>query len=128
MKYLSVNYNLCVKREKLRFLHNFLHIYFRSHKELRCREEELTKAQVQQRQHEENLRQREQELAAREIDLLERELTVMIIQQQNTPTPNKRRGKFKKSRLKLNKKEPGSNISAPSGKRRFYISQKKCNM
>nr|XP_033335125.1 mitogen-activated protein kinase kinase kinase 11-like isoform X7 [Megalopta genalis] len=82
--------------------------------ELRCREEELTKAQVQQRQHEENLRQREQELAAREIDLLERELTVMIIQQQNTPTPNKRRGKFKKSRLKLNKKEPGSNISAPS--------------
>ncbi|XP_011504937.1 PREDICTED: mitogen-activated protein kinase kinase kinase 10 isoform X2 [Ceratosolen solmsi marchali] len=82
--------------------------------ELRCREEELTKAQVQQRQHEENLRQREQELAAREIDLLERELTVMIIQQQNTPTPNKRRGKFKKSRLKLNKKEPGSKISAPS--------------
>ncbi|XP_043283929.1 uncharacterized protein [Venturia canescens] len=83
-------------------------------KELRCREEELTKAQVQQRQNEEILRQREQELAAREIDLLERELTVMIIQQQNTPTPNKRRGKFKKSRLKLNKKEPGSNISAPS--------------
>ncbi|KAL6431370.1 hypothetical protein ACFW04_007183 [Cataglyphis niger] len=82
--------------------------------ELRCREEELTKAQVQQRQHEENLRMREQELAAREIDLLERELTVMIIQQQNTPTPNKRRGKFKKSRLRLNKKEPGSNISAPS--------------
>ncbi|XP_015587931.1 mitogen-activated protein kinase kinase kinase 11 isoform X2 [Cephus cinctus] len=82
--------------------------------ELRCREEELTKAQVQQKQHEENLKQREQELAAREIDLLERELTVMIIQQQNTPTPNKRRGKFKKSRLKLNKKEPGSNISAPS--------------
>ncbi|XP_057328795.1 uncharacterized protein LOC130669759 isoform X3 [Microplitis mediator] len=82
--------------------------------ELRCREEELTKAQVQQKQQEENLRQREQELAAREIDLLERELTVMIIQQQSTPTPNKRKGKFKKSRLKLNKKEPGSNISAPS--------------
>ncbi|XP_028982096.1 mitogen-activated protein kinase kinase kinase 10 isoform X1 [Diachasma alloeum] len=83
-------------------------------KELRCREEELTKAQVQQRQQEENLRQREEELAAREIDLLEREITVMMIQQQSTPTPNKRRGKFKKSRLKLNKKEPGSNISAPS--------------
>lgn len=59
-------------------------------------------------------------MAAREIDLLERELTVMIIQQQNTPTPNKRRGKFKKSRLKLNKKEPGSNISAPSGKRDIF--------
>ncbi|XP_020707621.1 mitogen-activated protein kinase kinase kinase 11-like isoform X1 [Athalia rosae] len=82
--------------------------------ELRCREEELSKAQVQQRQHEENLRQREQELEAREIELLGRELTVMIIQQQNTPTPNKRLGKFKKSRLKLNKKEPGSNISFPS--------------
>lgn len=76
---------------------------------------------MQQRQHEENLRQREQELAAREIDLLEREITVMMIQQQNTPTPNKRRGKFKKSRLKLNKKEPGSNISAPSGKRYIRI-------
>ncbi|XP_074097996.1 mitogen-activated protein kinase kinase kinase 11 isoform X2 [Cotesia typhae] len=83
-------------------------------KELRCREEELSKAQVQQKQQEENLRQREQELAAREIDLLERELTVMIIQQQTVPTPNMRKGKFKKSRLKLNKKEPGSNISAPS--------------
>ncbi|XP_033209043.1 mitogen-activated protein kinase kinase kinase 10 isoform X2 [Belonocnema kinseyi] len=83
-------------------------------KELRCREEELTKAQVQQKQHEEHLRQREKELAAREIDLLERELTVMIIQQQTTPTPNKRRGKFKKSQLKSIKKEPGSNISAPS--------------
>ena len=76
---------------------------------------------MQQRQHEENLRQREQELAAREIAILERELTVMIIQQQNTPTPNKRRGKFKKSRLKLNKKEPGSNISAPSGKNIYFI-------
>lgn len=65
---------------------------------------------------------REQELAAREIDLLERELTVMIIQQQNTPTPNKRRGKFKKSRLRLNKKEPGSNISAPSGTKIIHSS------
>ncbi|KAJ8683822.1 hypothetical protein QAD02_019614 [Eretmocerus hayati] len=83
-------------------------------KELRSREEELTKAQVQQQQHEENLRQREQELAAREIDLLERELAVMIIQQQSTPTPNKRRGKFYGSKLKLIKKEPGSKISAPS--------------
>lgn len=77
---------------------------------------------MQQRQHEENLRMREQELAAREIDLLERELTVMIIQhtQNTTPTPNKRRGKFKKSRLRLNKKEPGSNISAPSGMEIIY--------
>nr|CAD7594998.1 unnamed protein product [Timema genevievae] len=82
-------------------------------KELRCREEELTKAQLQQKLLEEHLRQREQELAAREIDLLERELHIMIIQQQ-TPTPNKRKGKFKRSRLKLLKKEPGQNISFPS--------------
>lgn len=78
--------------------------------------------------HEEHLRQKEQELHAREIDLLERELHFMISQQ--TPTPNKRKGiydnsicyvsyiyystgKFKRSRLKLLKKEPGSNISYP---------------
>ncbi|XP_067011657.1 mitogen-activated protein kinase kinase kinase 11 [Anabrus simplex] len=84
-------------------------------KELRCREEELTKAQLQQKLVEENLRQREQELEAREIDLLERELHIMIIQQQSaTPTPKKRKGKFKRSRLKLLKKEPGQNISFPS--------------
>lgn len=82
--------------------------------ELRCREEELTKAQLQQKLLEENLRQREQELAAREIDLLERELHIMIIQQQ-TPTPKKRKGKFKRGRLKILKKEPGQNISLPSG-------------
>ncbi|XP_071440662.1 mitogen-activated protein kinase kinase kinase 9-like isoform X3 [Hetaerina americana] len=82
--------------------------------ELRCREEELTKAQLQQKMIEEHLRQREQELEAREIDLLERELHIMIIQQASTPTPKKRKGKFKRSRLKLLKKEPGQNISFPS--------------
>ncbi|KAK5643062.1 hypothetical protein RI129_006907 [Pyrocoelia pectoralis] len=84
----------------------------RKEKELRCREEDLNRAQLQQRLHEEQLRQKEQELQAREIDLLERELHFMIKQQ--TPTPNKRKGKFKRSRLKLLKKEPGSNISFPS--------------
>jgi mitogen-activated protein kinase kinase kinase 9 len=69
---------------------------------------------LQQKLLEENLRQREQELAAREIDLLERELHIMIIQQQ-TPTPKKRKGKFKRGRLKILKKEPGQNISLPSG-------------
>ena len=82
--------------------------------ELRCREEELTRAQLQQKLQEENLRQREQELEAREIDLLERELHILIIQQQ-TPTPKKRKGKFKRGRLKILKKEPGQNISLPSG-------------
>ncbi|KAJ8945757.1 hypothetical protein NQ314_009066 [Rhamnusium bicolor] len=85
---------------------------FKSYEEeLRCREEDLNKAQLQQRMHEEQLRQKEQELHAREIDLLERELHFMIKQQ--TPTPIKRKGKFKRSRLKLLKKEPGS-ISFPS--------------
>lgn len=82
--------------------------------ELRCREEELTKAQLQQKLIEQHLKQKEQELAEREIHLLERELQIMFIQQQ-TPTPNKRKGKFKRSRLKVLKKEPGQNISSPSG-------------
>lgn len=84
---------------------------------MRCREEELSKVQLQQKQVEENLRQREKELAAREIQLIERELHIMM-QQQNqvaTPQPIKRRGKFTRSHLKLLKKEPGQNISAPSG-------------
>ena len=84
--------------------------------ELRSREEELTKAAVQQKIQEEFLKKREQELAEREIDLLERELNVMILQQiMNKPEPKKRKGKFKKSRLKL-LKSGGKNISEPSGK------------
>ena len=76
---------------------------------------------------EEKLRQREKELAEREIDLLQRELNMMIQQRAaveanaaaaavaaNTPTPKKRRGNFKKSRLKLLKKD-NTMISAPSG-------------
>lgn len=82
-------------------------------KELRCREEELTKALLQQKIHEEFLRKREKELAEREIDLLQRELNVIFLQQQEgKPTPKKRKGKFKKSRLKLLK--CGGLISMPS--------------
>lgn len=82
---------------------------------MRCREEELTKALLQQKIQEEFLRKREQELAEREIDLLERELNIMILQQQQgRPTPKKRKGKFRKSRLKLLKS--GGQISMPSGK------------
>ena len=69
------------------------------------------------------LKQREAELAEREIDLLQRELNVMILQQQgpNAPTPKKRKGNFKKSRLKLLKNKDvnqssTSMISAPLGK------------
>ncbi|KAG1654165.1 Mitogen-activated protein kinase kinase kinase 9 [Nymphon striatum] len=86
----------------------------RKEKELRCREEELTKAVLQQKLHEEFLKKREQELVEREIDLLERELNIIILQQQQgKPTPNKRKGKFKKSQLKL-LKGGGQHISMPS--------------
>ena len=65
---------------------------------------------------EEVLRKREQELAEREIELVERELNIMILQQiMNKPTPKKRKGKFKKSKLKLLSKSGGKNISQPSG-------------
>ena len=78
------------------------------------------KAALQQKIQEEMLRQREQELAEREIELVERELNIMILQQiMNKPTPKKRKGKFKKSRLKL-LKSGGKNISQPSGKWSCY--------
>ena len=84
--------------------------------ELRSREEELTKAALQQKIQEEVLRQREQELAEREIELVERELNIMILQQiMSKPTPKKRKGKFKKNKLKL-LRSGGKTISEPSGK------------
>ncbi|KAL5008956.1 hypothetical protein ScPMuIL_014537 [Solemya velum] len=83
-------------------------------KELRSREEELTKAALQQKIHEELLKKREKELAEREIDLLERELNIMILQQvMGNPTPQKRKGKFNKRRLKL-LRSGGKLISEPS--------------
>lgn len=80
---------------------------------MRCREEELTKAQENQQIIALQLKQREEELMRREFELVERELDIMMRQHQ-TPMPNKRRGKFKRNRLKLLKKEPGQ-ISSPSG-------------
>ncbi|KAK3093744.1 hypothetical protein FSP39_019606 [Pinctada imbricata] len=83
-------------------------------KELRSREEELTKAALQQKKAEEILYKREQELKEREIELVERELNIMILQQiMGNPKPRTRRGKFKKSRLKL-LKSGGTSISEPS--------------
>ena len=79
---------------------------------------------------EERLKQREAELAEREIDLLQRELNVMILQQQGAgaPTPKKRKGNFKKSNLKLLKRNTkdvnqssSSIISAPLGKNNNYF-------
>ncbi|XP_053331650.1 mitogen-activated protein kinase kinase kinase 9 [Spea bombifrons] len=81
-------------------------------KELRSWEEELSRAALEQKNHEELLRRREQELAEREIDILERELNIIIHQLcQEKPKVKKRKGKFKKSRLKM---KDGNIISLPS--------------
>ncbi|XP_067895649.1 mitogen-activated protein kinase kinase kinase 9 isoform X2 [Heterodontus francisci] len=81
-------------------------------KELRTWEEELSRAALQQKNHEELLRRREQELAEREIDILERELNIIFHQlHQEKPKVKKRKGNFKKSRLKL---KDGNRISLPS--------------
>ncbi|KAM5274476.1 mitogen-activated protein kinase kinase kinase 9 isoform 3-T3 [Ctenodactylus gundi] len=81
-------------------------------KELRTWEEELTRAALQQKTQEELLRRREQELAEREIDILERELNIIIHQLcQEKPRVKKRKGKFRKSRLRL---KDGNRISLPS--------------
>ncbi|XP_055519596.1 mitogen-activated protein kinase kinase kinase 10 isoform X2 [Leucoraja erinacea] len=82
-------------------------------KELRSWEEELSRAAVQQRNQEEVLRRREQELAEREIDIVERELHIIMRQlYQEKPRVKKRKGNFKRSRLKL---RDGNRISLPSG-------------
>lgn len=81
--------------------------------ELRSREEELTRAALQQKSQEELLKRREQQLAEREIDVLERELNILIFQlNKDKPNVKKRKGKFKRSRLKL---KDGNRISLPSG-------------
>lgn len=84
----------------------------RKEKELRCREEELTRAQLQQRLQEQNLAQKERELEMREIDLVARELHILIfasnMSHNQPPQPNKRKGKF--SKIKLLKKDT---ISSP---------------
>lgn len=87
--------------------------------ELRSREEELTRAALQQKSQEELLKRREQQLAEREIDVLERELNIMIFQlNQEKPNVKKRKGKFKRSRLKL---KDGHRISLPSGLLFFFF-------
>uniref|UniRef100_A0A3P9JFA0 Mitogen-activated protein kinase kinase kinase n=1 Tax=Oryzias latipes TaxID=8090 RepID=A0A3P9JFA0_ORYLA len=82
-------------------------------KELRCREEELKRAALEQKSHEEFLRQREQELAQWEQDVFERELSLLILhmnQNQEKPNVKKRKGTFKKHKLKS---KNGEKISMP---------------
>lgn len=89
--------------------------------ELRSREEELTRAALQQKSQEELLKRREQQLAEREINVLERELNILIFQlNKDKPNVKKRKGKFKRSRLKL---KDGNRISLPSGERAQLSSQ-----
>ena len=81
-------------------------------KELRSREEELSRAALQQKSQELLLRRREQQLAEREIDVLERELNVLIFQlSQEAPHVKKRKGRFRRGRLRL---KDGHRISLPS--------------
>lgn len=84
---------------------------------MRCREEELSRAQMEQQILEKNLKQRERDLNAREMELLKWELNMLMQQQQVSPaipTPNKRRGTS--NFFKMLKKEPNQlPISPPSG-------------
>uniref|UniRef100_K7F6W1 mitogen-activated protein kinase kinase kinase n=1 Tax=Pelodiscus sinensis TaxID=13735 RepID=K7F6W1_PELSI len=70
-------------------------------KELLSREEELQRAALEQKSHEEFLRQREHQLAQWELEVFERELT-LLIQQMNKEPPNvkRRKGTFKRNKLK----------------------------
>lgn len=82
-------------------------------KELRCREEELKRAALEQKSHEEFLRQREQQLAQWEQDVFERELSLLIQHMnhnQEKPNVKKRKGTFKKHKLKA---KNGEKISMP---------------
>ncbi|XP_030636450.1 mitogen-activated protein kinase kinase kinase 11 [Chanos chanos] len=80
-------------------------------KELRCREEELKRAALEQKSHEEFLRQREQQLAQWEQDVFERELSLLILHMnQEKPNVKKRKGTFKKHKLKC---KNGEKISMP---------------
>ncbi|KAL7855670.1 hypothetical protein AOLI_G00192740 [Acnodon oligacanthus] len=82
-------------------------------KELRCREEELKRAALEQKSHEEFLRLREQQLAQWEQDVFERELSLLILhlnQNQEKPNVKKRKGTFKKHKLKS---KNGEKISMP---------------
>ncbi|XP_023206814.1 mitogen-activated protein kinase kinase kinase 10 [Xiphophorus maculatus] len=83
-------------------------------KELRSWEEALARAAEEQKEQEEQLRKKAQELAEREFDIVERELNIIIHQMyQEKPSVKKRKGHFKKSKLKLGR--DSNCISLPSG-------------
>lgn len=69
-------------------------------KELRTKEERLNRVQSEQDEQAMNLKRFAEHLKLREMALIGRELQIA----QQTPTPNRRRGKFSKVKLKLLKK------------------------
>lgn len=94
-------------------------------KELHLLEDELIRAMEQQKAHEEELHRRERDLLGRELELVEREIQILI-QQQSMNKPEKRKGKFRKSRLQKLKAGGGKNISEPSNFRHnFTVQQEK---
>lgn len=64
----------------------------------------MNQTQLEQDMLAEELNQREKALDAREMEILSRELKEMIIK--STPTPNKRRGKFSKTKLRVKREKP----------------------
>lgn len=81
--------------------------------ELHNKELELSRVQQEQRIQEELLQIKKKELDAREMVLLELELRIIM---NPTPEPNKRKGKFSKTRLKVSELVPGCSgvLTAPS--------------
>ena len=85
----------------------------------------MNKLLNQQKAHEQELVRREEQLRIRELDLIEREINMMIRQQTlmpMKPMPERRKGKFKKSRLKQLLKSGGMTISEPSGQYLMHLS------
>ncbi|XP_064815213.1 mitogen-activated protein kinase kinase kinase 21-like, partial [Oncorhynchus masou masou] len=81
-------------------------------KELRSREEELTHAALQQKSHEELLKRRSSSWRSGRSMCWRGELNILIFQlNKDKPNVKKRKGKFKRSRLKL---KDGNRISLPS--------------
>ncbi|XP_024081097.1 mitogen-activated protein kinase kinase kinase 9 isoform X2 [Cimex lectularius] len=98
--------------------------YRSKEEELQCREEELNREKMKQTMMEKQLQQKEQMLQAKEFELLTRELHIhLLMDMQSTPTPNRRKGKFKSSMLKAMKREPGQKISSPSDFRHKFTVQ-----
>merc|ERR1740128_1487073 len=111
---------LCDIRVKEHELHNIECELVAQREAMAARQREHIRETERLKQLKEDMKAKEAELAERELTLLQRALNMMIVQQQNTqddqtPTPRKRKGKFRKRLLKK-EASTGNNsvISAPS--------------